>query len=82
MCNRPIDYGTVPLALLCPIFGQFEDDFQTTHDSDLNPRIFQATRELANEMAGLYSKEAERQWRFQEWLRRTYGVSLLDKIGK
>ena len=82
MCNRPIDYGTVPLALLCPIFGQFEDDFQTTPESDLNPNIFHATRELANEMAGLYSKEADRQRHFQEWLRRTYDVSLYVKIGK
>ena len=74
MCNRPIDYGTVPLALLCPIFGRFEDDFQTAPESDLNPNIFQATRELVNEMACLYPQEADRQQHFHQWLRGAYNV--------
>jgi|SRR5216683_1125960 len=66
LCNRLIDYISVPLVLLCGIFGQFvEDDFQTTPESKLSPEIFQATRGLANEMAYFYENATERRLQSQ-----------------
>jgi len=83
MCNRPtIDHGTVPLALLCPIFGQFEDDFQTTPVSDIHYYKLPAAGRLAYTMTDVYREETDRRRDFHEWVNRTYEVSLGVKMGK
>jgi hypothetical protein len=71
-----VDYGSVPLALMCRTFGQFEDYFQSTPESQLSPKIFQATRKLASEMARLYTTEIDRQRHFASWLMETYNMPL------
>jgi hypothetical protein len=80
MFNRPIDFGTVPLALLSPIFGQFEDDFYRWPDSELGSKEYIHTRELTFSMAELFEDEFIRRRFFHRWLETAYGVKVERQI--
>ena len=79
--NRPIDFGSVPLALLCEVFGKFEDDFNLCPSSEFTSWDFRAARELANRMSRLYPDEMSRKAEFNRWFTLFFEVELEKSIG-
>ena len=65
--NRPIDFESVPLTLISPIFGRLSDDLFTDHEG-LRWQDFAPARDLANKMSILDKNEVARIRRFKEWL--------------
>lgn len=78
LCNRPIDYQTIPLALMHPVFGTFCDETRTlppnAEDSDL-------ARTLTHEMSKIYDDENDRRQLFRTWFTRTYKYDMETKVG-
>ena len=65
--NRPIDFYSVPLTLISPIFGRLSDDLFTNHKGLLS-QDFAPARDLANMLAKLEDKETPRKEAFWDWL--------------
>jgi hypothetical protein len=78
LCNRPIDYETIPLPLIHPVFGNFRKDFWTLVPDENDSA---ATRELAQEMCNVYDTEKARQESFVGWFSRTYKRDMQTKVG-
>ncbi|KAI0252313.1 hypothetical protein BJV78DRAFT_1281860 [Lactifluus subvellereus] len=78
LCNRPINYETIPLVLMHPVFGTFCHQIRTLQptagDSD-------SARILAHEMSGVYKYESGRRERFRSWFTRTYQCFMETKVG-
>jgi len=68
--NRPIDFESVPLTLISPIFGRLSDDLFTNHEDFLS-QDFAPARKLANVLSNLESNEALRKESFWGWLLET-----------
>ena len=68
--NRPIDFESVPLALISPIFGRLSDDLFTNHENLLS-QDFAPARNLANTLSELEENEASRKESFWAWLLET-----------
>jgi len=68
--NRPIDFSSVPLTLISPIFGRLSDDMF----SDNKPRSndFAPARNLANMLSILEKEEKLRKAKFLQWLTETF----------
>lgn len=81
MYNRPIDYTSVPLALMFSGFGDFDDDFQKARPEDFDLKLMDAARELAHDMSGYFSDEDNRQESFNNWPQSHFGVSHSLSIG-
>ena len=64
--NRPIDFESVPLTLISPVFGRVSDDLFTNHE-DLTSQDFAPVRKLAN----MFSNPAPRKEFFRRWLLET-----------
>jgi hypothetical protein len=65
--NRPINFDSVPLTLISPIFGRVSDDIFTNHE-DLLSRDFAPARDLANLLSELEKDEAARKEPFWDWM--------------
>ena len=65
--NRPIDFDSVPLTLISPIFGRLSDDLFTNHEDFLS-QDFRPARNLANMLSRLEQNEATRKESFLNWL--------------
>jgi hypothetical protein len=65
--NRPIDFDSVPLTLISPIFGRLSDDLFTKHEDFLS-QDFEPARNLANMLSMLEKNEALRKVSFWRWL--------------
>jgi hypothetical protein len=65
--NRPINFASVPLALISPIFGQVSDDIFLNHDL-FRSRDFAPARALVNLLSELEEDEAARKQSFWNWL--------------
>jgi hypothetical protein len=65
--NRPIDFESVPLTLISPIFAHLSDDLFTNHEG-LRWQDFAPARDLANKLSSLEPKEALRKTLFWDWL--------------
>ena len=65
--NRPIDFESVPLTLISPIFGCISDDLFTNHENFLS-QDFAPARNLANTLSKLEKNEAARKNAFLAWL--------------
>jgi len=65
--NRPINFDSVPLTLISPIFGRVSDDIFTNHEDFLS-RDFAPARDLANLLSELEKDEAARKESFWDWL--------------
>jgi hypothetical protein len=65
--NMPINFDSVPLALISPIFGCVSDDIFTNHGSFLS-RDFAPARALANLLSELEEDEVARKQSFWNWL--------------
>ena len=65
--NRPIDFDSVPLTLISPIFDRVSDDIFTNH-KDFRSRDFAPARDLANLLSKLKKDEAARKESFWDWL--------------
>jgi len=65
--NRPIDFESVPLALISPIFGRLSDDLFTNHENLLS-QDFAPARNLANTLSKLEENEASRKKSSLAWL--------------
>ena len=68
--NRPIDFESVPVTLISPIFGRLSDDL-FTREKDLRSEDFASARELANRLSMLEKDEASRKQAFLNWLLKT-----------
>jgi hypothetical protein len=68
--NRPIDFESVPLTLISPIFGRLSDDLFTNHEG-LRWQDFAPARNLVNKLSMLEQKEASRKELFWDWLLET-----------
>jgi hypothetical protein len=78
LCNRPIDYETIPLPLMHPVFGNFRKDFWTLSPDENDSA---ATRELAQDMCNVYDSEKARQQSFKGWFSKTYKRDMHTKVG-
>jgi hypothetical protein len=65
--NRPIDFESVPLTLISPIFGRLSDDLFTNHEDFLS-QDFAPARNLANMLSVLEKNAALRKEFFWGWL--------------
>ncbi|KAH9966311.1 hypothetical protein BJV74DRAFT_869417 [Russula compacta] len=65
--NRPIDFESVPLTLISPIFGRLSDDLFTHHE-DFRSEDFAPARELVDILSELEKDEASRKEPFLKWL--------------
>ena len=65
--NRPIDFESVPVALISPIFGRLSDDL-FTREKDLRSEDFAPARNLVNILSKLEKDEASRNKAFLKWL--------------
>jgi hypothetical protein len=65
--NRPIDFESVPLTLISPIFGRLSDDLFTNHEN-LRSQDFAPARHLANMLSMLENDEAPRKESFWAWM--------------
>ena len=65
--NRPINFDSVPLTLISPIFGRVSDDIFMNHEDFLS-RDFAPARDLANLLSELEKDEVARKESFQDWL--------------
>jgi hypothetical protein len=65
--NRPINFDSVPLTLISPIFGRVSDDIFTNHEDFLS-RDFAPARDLANLLSELEDSETARKESFWDWL--------------
>ena len=65
--NRPINFDSVPLTLISPIFGSVSDDIFTDHE-DFRSWDFAPARDLANLLSELKTDEAARKESFWDWL--------------
>ena len=65
--NRPIDFESVPLTLISPIFGRLLDDLFTRHEA-LRSEDFAPARNLVNILSELEKDEASRKVPFLKWL--------------
>ena len=68
--NRPIDFESVPVTLISPIFGRLLDDLFTC-EKDLRSEDFAPARNLANMLSRLEKNKALRQRTFLDWLLNT-----------
>ena len=68
--NRPIDFESVPLTLISPIFGRLSDDLFTNHE-DFVSQDFAPARNLANMLSVLEKNVALRKESFWGWLLET-----------
>ena len=65
--NRPIDFESVPLTLISPIFGCLSDDLFTDHENFLS-QDFAPARDLANMLSRLENSVGLRKELFWTWL--------------
>jgi hypothetical protein len=65
--NRPINFESVPLTLISPIFGRLSDDLFTNHEN-LRSQDFAPARNLANMLSKLEKDEVSRKEPFWAWL--------------
>jgi hypothetical protein len=65
--NRPIDFESVPLALISPIFGRLLDDLITNHENLLS-QDFTPAKNLANMFSELEENVVSRKKSFSAWL--------------
>jgi hypothetical protein len=65
--NRPINFDSVALTLISPIFGRVSDDIFTNHEDFLS-RDFAPARDLANLLSELEDNETARKESFWDWL--------------
>jgi hypothetical protein len=68
--NRPIDFESVPLTLISPIFGRLSDDLFTNHEG-LRWQDFAPAGNLVSKLSRLEQKEASRKELFCDWLLET-----------
>ena len=68
--NRPIDFKSVPVTLISPIFGRLSDDL-FTHEKNLRSEGFAPARNLANMSSKLEKAEVSRMKAFRDWLLKT-----------
>ena len=68
--NRLIDFESVPLTLISPIFARILDDLFMDHENFLS-QDFAPARNLANMLSMLYENEALRMEIFWSWLLET-----------
>ena len=68
--NRPIDFESVPVTLISPIFGRLSDDL-FMREKDLRSEDFAPARYLANMLSELEKAEAPRNKAFLDWLLKT-----------
>jgi hypothetical protein len=72
--NRPIDFSSVPLTLISPIFGRLSDNVFTPKEN-LRSEDFAPARNLANMLLSrLENKESTRSEAFRKWLLETLGI--------
>ena len=68
--NRPIDFESVPLTLISPIFGRLSDDLHIDHEKFLS-QDFAPARNLANMLSKLENSEMLQKESFWTWLLET-----------
>ena len=68
--NRPIDFESVPVTLISPIFGRLSDDLFTC-EKDFRSEDFAPARNLANMLSMLEKNVASRKRAFLNWLLKT-----------
>jgi hypothetical protein len=76
--NQPINFRTIPLVLMYPVFGTFCDEILTmppsVEDSDL-------TQSLAQDMSRIYDDESHWRGLFRAWFTQTYKYDMETKVG-
>jgi hypothetical protein len=70
LCNSPMNYENIRLALLHPVFGEFQHDFLNLPLD--NPDNSASASKLAESMCQNFSLEEDRQYAFMKWFSGTY----------
>ncbi|KAI0251747.1 hypothetical protein BJV78DRAFT_1282215 [Lactifluus subvellereus] len=78
LCNQPIDYQTIPLVLMHPVFGTFCHQIRTLQPT---PEDSDSARTLADAMSRVYRDESDRRGRFRSWFTGTFNCDMETKVG-
>lgn len=78
LCNRPIDYNTIPIELLHPVFASFRDIIWGNGQNEPMPTIEdkQNARRLSTCMSAIFKDETDREEHFHKWFFNTFAIHL------